>query len=239
MDIFIAELIGTMVLILLGDGVVAGVLLKGSKAENGGWIVITTGWGLAVSIAVYVCGWVSGGHINPAVTFAFALVGKTAWGLVPVYVCGQLVGAMLGACLVYITYHPHWAVSDNPDHKLMVFCTKPAIEQKFWNLMCEIIGTAILILGLMGIIDKHNELGSGLGPYLFGMLVFAIGLSLGGPTGYAINPARDLGPRVMHSILPIHGKGSSEWHYCWVPIIGPLIGSAIGVAIFIAGIRYM
>lgn len=232
MSIFLAEFLGTLLLILLGDGVVANVLLKQSKGENSGWIVITTGWGFAVTIAVYIVGWVSGGHINPAVTFGLALVHKTPWALVPCYMIGQILGAMVGALLVYLTYYSHFAKTENVAYKLLVFCTKPAIEKKGWNFVTEAIGTAVLLCGVIGIFNIHNGIGSGIGPFAVGLLVFSIGLSLGGPTGYAINPARDLGPRIMHALLPIPEKGSSEWHYAWVPIFAPLIGGGIGALLY-------
>jgi len=232
LKIFIAELIGTMLLVLLGDGVVANVLLKGSKGENSGWIVIATGWGFAVAIAVYIIGWVSGGHINPAVTLGLAILGKTAWSLVPVYFSGQVVGAMIGALLVYLSYKPHFEETEEPQKILMCFCTKPAILRPFWNFICEVIGTAVLLVGICGILNYHNQLVGGIAPYLFGILVFSIGLSLGGPTGYAINPARDLGPRLIHWFLPIRKKGGSEWGYAWIPIVAPLLGSVIGVVIY-------
>lgn len=232
LKIFIAEMIGTLLLVLLGDGVVANVLLRKSKGENGGWIVIATGWGFAVAIAVYIIGWVSGGHINPAVTLGLAILGKTAWHLVPAYFFGQLVGAMLGALLVYVSYKPHFEETEEPHKILLCFCTKPAILRPFWNFVCELIGTAVLLIGVCGILNYHNQLSGGLSPYLFGILVFSIGLSLGGPTGYAINPARDFGPRLIHFLLPVGRKGSSEWGYAWIPIVAPLMGGAIGVTLY-------
>lgn len=233
MSIFIGELIGTMLLVLLGNGAVANILLKRSKGELGGWIVVSAGWGFAVSIAVYAVGWASGGHINPAVTVGFALAGKTAWHLTPIYFTGQMLGAMIGALLVWMTYYTHFKISENPMHKLLIFCTQPGIKKPFWNFITEMIATAVLIVGVLGIFDVHNGLGNGLDPYAVGILVFSIGLSLGGPTGYAINPARDLGPRIIHALFPIPGKGSSDWGYVWVPIVGPLIGAVIGAFIYI------
>lgn len=232
MNNFIGELFGTMILIVLGDGVVANVLLKKSKGENSGWIVIASGWGLGVAIAVYVAGWVSGAHINPAVTLGFLVIGKIALTDVPYYLAGQLIGAFLGALVVWLAYLPHWKATEDADRKLSVFCTMPAIRANIPNLICEIIGTAMLLMGTLGIFNVHNSIGTGIGPYLVGMLIFAIGLSLGGPTGYAINPARDLMPRIAHALLPIPGKRDSDWSYAWIPVAGPLIGSVIGAGLY-------
>jgi glycerol uptake facilitator protein len=232
MNIFWGEFIGTMLLVLLGNGVVANVLLSKSKGYHSGWIVISAGWGSAVGIAVYTTGWASGGHLNPAVTLGFCLAGKTAWGLMPLYVLSQMLGAMLGAFLVYLSYFPHWGATYDPTHKLLCFCTHPAIRSYQWNFVTEVIGTAVLLLGVLGIINSHNQIASGMGPYAIGILVFSIGLSLGGPTGYAINPARDLGPRIVHCLLSFSRKGSSEWGYSWVPIFGPLVGGALGTLLY-------
>jgi glycerol uptake facilitator protein len=232
MSIFTAELIGTAILILLGDGVVAGVLLNQSKAQNGGWIVVTMGWGLAVAIAVFAVGPFSGAHINPAVTIAAAASGQlgTTWGDVPVYIAGQFAGAIIGAVLVYLAYLPHWAVTEDPGLKLAVFSTGPALRSFAANTVTEIIGTFMLVLGVLAIIQQGNAavVETGLPPLLIGFLVLAIGLSLGGPTGYAINPARDLGPRITHALLPIPGKGDSDWEYSWVPVVGPVVGGVLG-----------
>jgi len=232
MEIFLAELFGTFLLMLLGNGVVANVLLSQSKGEKSGWIVITAGWGFAVAIAVYAVGWISGGHLNPAVTFALAVVGNASWSLVPYYMAGQMIGAMLGSYVVWLTYYPHWAVTKDPNLKLLCFCTKPAIRKDRWNFFCEVVGTAVLLIGILAIFNSHNGIGSGVGPYAVGILIFSIGLSLGGPTGFAINPARDLGPRLMHHWLPIAGKGDSDWSYAWIPVLGPLLGGAIGAALY-------
>lgn len=232
MTIFWGELFGTLLLVLLGDGAVANVLLKRSKGEKGGWIVISTAWGFAVSIAVYTIGWATGGHINPAVTFGLAVVGKTAWNLVPIYISAQLIGAFIGGVLVWATYYLHFEKSDNTTHKLLVFCTQPAIRHKKWNFVTEVIATAVLLMGVIGIFNIHNGIGSGVGPFAVGLLVLSIGLSLGGPTGYAINPARDLGPRIVHTFFPIQGKGSSDWDYAWVPIVGTLFGGALGALLY-------
>jgi glycerol uptake facilitator protein len=242
MEIFTAEVIGTGILILLGDGVVAGVLLARSKAENAGWIVITFGWGMAVAMAVYAVGQFSGAHLNPAVTLGFALTDVTPWDDVPKYIAGEFVGAFIGAILVYIAYLPHWRETEDPGLKLAVFSTAPAIRNKGQNLLTEIIGTFMLLFGVFFIVGHFTAdvsggigeavlataLGGALVPLLIGLLVFAIGLSLGGPTGYAINPARDLGPRIIHAVLPIPGKRDSDWDYSWVPVVGPLIGGSLG-----------
>ncbi|MGB7977813.1 MAG: MIP/aquaporin family protein [Chlamydiales bacterium] len=232
MTIFLAELFGTFLLLLLGNGVVANALLSQSKGEKGGWIVITAGWGFAVAIGVYAVGWVSGGHLNPAVTLSLALIKLTPWPLVPLYIGGQIIGSMLGALFVWLSYYPHWAVTQEADMKLLCFCTKPAIRKLKWNFLNEIIGTAALLIGVLAIFNAHNGIGSGVGPYAVGILIFSIGLSLGGPTGFAINPARDLGPRLMHQWLPIAGKRDSDWSYAWVPILGPLIGGPLGAFLY-------
>ena len=234
MSIIGAEVIGTAILILLGDGVVAAVLLNHSKAQNSGWIVITFGWGMAVMVAVYAVGQFSGAHLNPAVTVGFWVNGNIDGGDVPKYLIGEFLGAMLGAALVFLAYFQHFAETEDPGLKLAVFSTGPAIRNPAWNLTTEIIGTMMLLVGVLGITDPGNK-GVGtasLGGLLVGLLVLAIGLSLGGPTGYAINPARDLGPRIMHAILPIPGKGPSDWGYAWIPVVGPLIGGVIGALIF-------
>lgn len=238
MDIFMAELVGTMVLILLGDGVVANVLLKDSKGNGGGWIVITAGWGFAVAMAVYITGWVSGAHINPAVTIGFVvqeLLSDAPFVVIPNvfgYLLGQFLGAFIGAVLVWLAYMPHWEATKDEGLKLAVFSTGPAIRNTTWNLVTEIIGTAMLFIGVVGITNANNGLAGGLAPALVGLLVFSIGLSLGGPTGYAINPARDLGPRIAHFVLPIPGKGDSDWEYSWIPVVGPIIGGVIGAILW-------
>jgi glycerol uptake facilitator protein len=228
LSIFGAEVIGTAILILLGDGVVAAVLLSQSKAQNSGWVVIALGWGMAVAIAVFAVAQFSGAHINPAVTFGFAFQGTTEWGDVPKYLAGEFVGAGIGATLVWAAYSNHWAATEDPGLKLAVFCTAPAIRNPLANIITEIIGTFLLVFGVLAIVADEATVGSGLVPLLVGFLVLAIGLSLGGPTGYAINPARDLGPRIMHFLLPIPGKGPSDWGYAWVPVLGPLIGGILG-----------
>ena len=240
MQVYIAEFIGTMILILLGDGVVANVLLRNSKGENSGWIVITFGWGMAVAMAVYAVGAISGAHINPAVTVGLASIGAFDWAQVPGYVIAQLLGAFTGAVLVWLAYLPHWAETDDPGLKLGVFSTAPAIRSTAANIITEIIGTAMLVFGVLGIVNNANVIGgdlaavfgTGFAPLLVGLLVLAIGLSLGGPTGYAINPARDLGPRIAHAILPIAGKGGSDWGYAWIPVVAPLVGGVIGAVLW-------
>ena len=232
MSIFGAEVIGTALLILLGNGVVAGVLLNQSKAENAGWIVITFGWGMGVMVAVFAVGQFSGAHLNPAVTFGFALIGETPWEDVPKYFAGEFVGAFIGATLVWLAYLPHWGATEDPGLKLACYSTAPAIRNTAANIVCEIIGTFVLVFGVLAFFANPDTAATGLGGLLVGLLVFAIGLSLGGPTGYAINPARDLGPRIMHAILPIAGKGDSDWSYAWIPVVAPLIGGGLGALAF-------
>jgi glycerol uptake facilitator protein len=226
-----------MLLVLLGDGVVANAVLQRNKGHASGWIVITTGWGLAVALAAYSVGTISGAHLNPALTIALAAIGQFK-GSVPMYILAQMIGAFLGAILVWLAYLPHWSVTEDPAAKLGVFCTIPAIRRPPLNLITEIIGTFVLVVGVLAIPSVKNlkpELGfsTGLGPLLVGALVWAIGLSLGGPTGYAINPARDLGPRLAHMILPIPGKGSSDFGYAWVPVFGPVIGGLLGAFFYV------
>jgi glycerol uptake facilitator protein len=232
MSIFGAEVIGTALLILLGNGVVACVLLNLSKGQNSGWIVITFGWGMAVMVGVFVAAQYSGAHLNPAVTFGFALEGRTEWGDVPEYFAGEFVGAFIGATLVWLAYLDHWRETEDPGLKLACFSTAPAIRNTVSNLITEVIGTFVLVFGVMAIFADKVKAATGLGGLIVGLLVLGIGLSLGGPTGYAINPARDLGPRIMHAILPIAGKGESDWSYAWIPVVGPLIGAAIAAGAF-------
>ena len=227
---FFGELVGTLILILLGNGVVAGALLKGSKSENAGWIVITTGWGLAVALAVYAVGGISGAHINPAVTLGLAASGNFPWNQVPYYIIAQMLGAIIGAVLVWVQFLPHWKKTQDAGLKLATFSTAPAIRRTWANLVSEIIGTFVLVLGILFI--GANEFTEGLNPLIVGLLVFSIGLSLGGSTGYAINPARDLGPRIAHAILPIAGKGPSDWSYSWIPVIGPAVGGIYGALFY-------
>jgi glycerol uptake facilitator protein len=226
MSAFFGEIVGTAILIILGGGVCAGVSLKKSFAHNSGWIVITFGWGLGVAVAVYAVGQISGAHINPAVTLALAFTGDFPWSDVPNYILAQMIGAFIGACIVFLHYFPHWKVTDDPGAKLGVFSTGPAIPHYFSNLISEIIGTFVLVVSILAI--GANEFTEGLNPLIVGFLIVSIGLSLGGTTGYAINPARDLGPRIAHFVLPIPGKGSSNWGYAWVPVVGPLLGGSFG-----------
>jgi glycerol uptake facilitator protein len=229
---FGSEVIGTAILILLGDGVVAAVLLYQSKAQNAGWIVITFGWGMAVAMAVFAVGRFSGAHLNPAVTVGLAIDNKINWSQIWGYFAGEFVGAFVGATLVWAAYYNHWEPTEDPGLKLAVFCTAPAIRNTAANLVTEIIGTFVLMFGILAISANNYAANTGLGGWYVGFLVFAIGLSLGGPTGYAINPARDLGPRIIHAILPIPGKGPSDWGYAWIPVVGPLIGGALGALAF-------
>jgi glycerol uptake facilitator protein len=228
LSIFGAEVIGTGILILLGNGVVAGVLLNQSKAQNSGWIVITFGWGIGVMVGAYAVGQFSGAHLNPAVTLGFAFAGNTPWSDVPEYLAGEFVGAFIGATLVWLAYLQHWGATEDPGLKLACYSTAPAIRNPAANLITEIIGTFILVFGILAIVANAATGENGLNALLVGLLVFGIGLSLGGPTGYAINPARDLGPRIMHAILPIAGKGPSDWSYSWIPVAGPIIGGVLG-----------
>jgi glycerol uptake facilitator protein len=244
MQNFLAELVGTMILVLLGDGVVANVVLNKTKGQNSGWIVITMGWGVAVAIAVYAVGRISGAHLNPAVTIALATIGSFPWAQVPGYIAAQMIGGFLGAVLVWLAYLPHWRETTEPGPKLGVFSTRPAIYSAAANVICEVIGTAVLLFGILAIaanaqgVSKPGEVdlswvfSRGLQPLLVGVLILGIGLSLGGPTGYALNPARDLGPRLAHAVLPIPGKGHSEWGYSWIPIVGPIIGGIAGAALY-------
>ena len=235
---FAAEVLGTMILILLGDGVVAGVLLSKSKANSAGWIVITLAWGMAVFSGIAVAGAATGAHMNPAVSLAAFLdsaVNNGKFGLDSLlgYWVAQFIGAMIGATLVFLHYYPHWAETEDPGLKLAVFSTGPAIRNPLWNLVSEIIGTFVLVYVGWSIGGTAGTVAPAIGGALgWGLLIVVIGLSLGGTTGYAINPARDLGPRIMHAILPIAGKGSSDWEYAWIPVVGPLIGGAIGWAVY-------
>lgn len=239
MNAFIAEFIGTMFIILLGNGVVANVILPQTKGNGSGWMVITTGWAMAVYAGVVIAAPYSGAHLNPAVTIALALVGKFSWVKVPLYILAQLSGSMLGATLVWLIYRDHFKVSDDKGTKLAVFSTGPAIKNIAANLTSEIIGTFVLIFVIFHFTDVQigptkTLVGMGsLGAIPVTFLVWAIGLSLGGTTGYAINPARDLGPRIMHFLLPIPGKGSSNWSYALVPIIGPIVGAAIAALFYL------
>src|SRR6478735_5816813 len=231
MNALLAEFIGTAFIILLGDGVVANVVLQKTKGHNGGLIVIAFGWAIAVFGAVYIAAPYSGAHLNPAVTIALAFAGKFEWSLVAPYMLAQLAGAFTGAVLVWITYRQHFTATDDADAKMAVFCTSPAIRNPFNNLLTEIIATFALILGVLYIVAPASSLGA-LDALPVALLVLGIGLSLGGPTGYAINPARDLGPRIMHAILPMKNKGNNDWGYSWVPVIAPMVGAIIAAVVF-------
>lgn len=232
---FLGELIGTMVLILLGNGVVANVVLKKTKGESAGWIVITAGWGFAVMIGIFTANAFgsAAAHLNPAVTVGFAVL-RSDYSLIASYIPAQLIGAFLGAILVWLQYFPHWKETDNAGAKLACFATDPALRATGPNFMSEFIATVLLIVGVVAIgyagtsDPEKGGIPSGVAPYLVGMLVWSIGLSLGGTTGYAINPVRDLGPRIAHAILPIPNKGSSDWGYGWIPVVAPIAGAVIG-----------
>jgi glycerol uptake facilitator protein len=235
LDIFMAEVFGTMILILLGDGVVAGVLLAKSKANASGWIVITMAWAFAVFAGVVVAGPVSGAHLNPAVTIGIYTNDLLAGNEIDValfgtYIAGEMIGAMIGAFLVFLHYYPHWAVTEDPGLKLAVFSTGPAIRNTVWNFLSEVIGTFVLVFVIFTFGDNSGL--ASLGPLPVALLVLVIGLALGGTTGYAINPARDLGPRIVHAILPIPGKGSSDWAYSWIPVVGPLVGGIVAAVVY-------
>jgi glycerol uptake facilitator protein len=227
---YMAEFFGTMLLILLGEGVVAGVLLKSSKGEAAGWLTIVLAWGLAVMLAVYAVGRFSGAHLNPAITIALFVSGDFPADQVVGYLIAQLGGAFVGAVLVWLHYLPHWKNTDNAALKLAVFATGPAIRSTPNNLFSEALATLVLVLGVLFI--GANKFAEGLNPMIIGTLIVSIGLSLGGTTGFAINPARDLGPRIAHAILPIPGKGTSDWSYSWIPVVGPIIGGVLGALLF-------
>ena len=230
MSIYLAEFIGTFLLIIFGGGVVAGAVLKNSKAENTGWLTIVIAWGIGVTFAIYAVGSISGAHINPAVTLGFAFAGEFPWNKVLGYVIAQISGAFSGAVLVWIFYIPHWSKTEDKISKLAVFSTVPAIRSYIHNFVSEMVATAILIFGLLFI--GTNNFTEGLNPLVVGALIMAIGFSLGGTTGFAINPARDFGPRIAHYLLPIKGKGSSDWKYAPIPFFGPILGSLLGGAAY-------
>ena len=228
---FWGEILGTFLLILLGDGVVANVVLKKTKGSGSGWIVITWGWGMAVFVAVFVVGSISGAHINPAVTLGLAIVGKFSWSLVPLYFLAQMIGAILGATVVFLSYKDHFRTTEEQGAILGVFSTIPEIRSYGSNFLTEVVGTFVLVIGVVYMAKPEVGLGA-IDALPVGLLVFSIGLSIGGPTGYAINPARDLGPRIAHTILPIPGKGDSDWAYSWIPVFGPFAGSAVAALLF-------
>ena len=231
MNIFAAELIGTFLLVFLGNGVVANVVLNRTKGNNGGWIVITFGWAIAVFTGVFVAGKVSGAHLNPAVTLGLAYIEHIKWDDVLLYLCGQFLGAMIGSTFVWISYKPHFDVTEDVGAKLAVFSTGPAIRSTFHNLFTEAMGTFVLVFGVLLMVKPDSSLGA-LDALPVALVVLGIGLCLGGPTGYAINPARDLGPRIMHALLPIKNKGTSDWNYSWIPVVGPLIGGVLAAGLF-------
>jgi glycerol uptake facilitator protein len=244
MQSLLAEFVGTMLLVLLGDGVVANVVLNRTKGQNGGWIVITVGWGVAVAMAVYAVGRISGAHLNPAVTVGLAAIGSFNWADVGGYIAAQMAGGFVGAVLVWLMYLPHWQVTPDPGAKLAVFATGPAIRNTSANFIGEVIGTAVLLFGILAIaanaqtlskpgdVDLSFVFSRGLQPLLVGVLILGIGLSLGGPTGYALNPARDLAPRLAHAVLPIPGKGGSDWEYAWIPVVAPIVGGIAGAGLY-------
>lgn len=227
---FMGELLGTMLLILLGDGVCAAVSLNKSKEQNSGWIVIAIGWGIAVAVPAFIFGGISGSHFNPAVTIALAAIGKFPGAQVVPYIIAQMIGAIIGGVLVYLMYLPHWQVTEDPNTKLGVFCTAPAIKNTVANFISEVIGTFMLVFGILGL--GINKAADGIGTLYVGLLIVGIGVSLGGPTGYAINPARDLGPRIAHAILPIPGKRDADWGYAWLPVVAPIVGGLIAALLF-------
>ena len=230
MNAYLGEFIGTCMLVILGDGVVASCLLKKTKAENGGWLIIVLAWGLAVMLAIFAVGRISGAHLNPAVTIAFAFKGDFPQDKVLGYVLSQFAGGLVGAIIVWFHFLPHWKQTKDTDAKLAVFCTAPAIRNTFYNFMSEVVATSILVLGLLFI--GANEFSKGLNPIVVGLLIVSIGLSLGSTTGFAINPARDLGPRIAHFLLPIGNKGKSDWAYSWIPVVGPIVGGLLGVYLY-------
>lgn len=227
---FTGELLGTFILVLLGDGVVSACILNKTKAQNSGWIAIVLGWGIAVTVAVYISGFMSGAHLNPAVTLAMAAIGSLPWSQVVTYLVAQFLGAMLGALVLYLHYYPHWKETKDAGTILACFSTGPAIRHDWSNLLGEALGTAVLVITVMAI--GPNKVAAGFGPIIVGFVVMAVGFSLGATTGYAINPARDLGPRIMHALLPIPNKGDSDWSYAWIPVLGPILGGVAGALIY-------
>jgi glycerol uptake facilitator protein len=232
MNAFFAEFFGTAIIIVFGGGVVANVLLSKTKGNNGGWIVITFGWAVGVFTGVLVAAPYSGAHLNPAVTLALVLAHKFSVTLLPLYMCAQLLGAMFGAFLVWVAYKKHFDATDDADSMLAVFCTAPNIRSYWYNILTEVIGTYMLALAVLYMAQPDVGLGA-LNALPVSIVVLGIGLSLGGPTGYAINPARDLGPRIIHFLLPIHAKRDSDWRYSWVPVLGPLLGASLAAAMYL------
>jgi glycerol uptake facilitator protein len=232
MNAFFAEFFGTAMIIVFGGGVVANVLLDKTKGNNGGWIVITSGWAVGVFTGVLVAAPISGAHLNPAVTLALVLAGKFSLSLLPLYVCAQLLGAMFGSLLVWLAYKKHFDATEDANLKMAVFCTSPNIRSYWYNVVTEVIGTYVLSLAVLYMAKPEVGLGS-LNALPVAIVVLGLGLSLGGPTGYAINPARDLGPRIMHFLLPIPLKRDSDWKYSWVPVLGPLLGASLAAGMFV------
>ena len=231
MEAYIGEVLGTFLLMVLGLGVNANVSLRDTKGAGGGWLLINLGWGMAVFVAVYVVAEISGAHINPAVTIGLALAGKFSWGLVPGYIIAQMVGAMIGAFLIWVHYKNHFDITEEKPAKLGVFSTAPQIKNTWNNVYSEFLGSFVLVIGVLYLAEPEIGLGS-ISALPVGFLVFGIGMSLGGTTGYAINPARDLGPRIIHALVPIKGKGKSDWEYSWIPVVGPISGAAIAAALY-------
>ena len=240
MNAYVAEFFGVVLLVVMGNGVVANVLLRQTKGEGGGWLLITAGWGFAVYAAVLCVGEISGGHINPAVTIGLAAAGKFAWPQVAGFVAAQLAGGVVGGAVVYFFYKDHYEVTESAELKLATFCNAPAIRNPPRNLACELIATFVLVFAVLSISDPalqaeggETPIGLGsIGAVRVGLIVFAIGMSLGGTTGYAINPARDLGPRIAHALLPIGGKGTSDWEYAAIPVVGPILGGLLAALVF-------
>lgn len=231
-SMYLAEFLGTAFLLLLGNGINMTLSLRKSFGKGGGWSVTCIGWGMAVTMSAYLTGWVSGAHLNPALSIAFVLSGRMSASLLPGYIIAQILGGITGATLAYLAYKNLVDEEEDAGTKLGVFATGPAIDNKPWNVVTEIIGTAILVIGILAIGYGANGVTGGMAPFITGMLICVIGMAVGGATGFAINPARDLGPRIAHAILPIKGKGGSNWGYAWVPVVGPIIGAVLGAVIF-------
>jgi len=236
------ELVGTAIMVMLGDSIVANHLLAGTKGNGAGWLAITTGWALAVFVAVYCVASISGAHLNPAVTVGLCVAGTFSWSLAPTYIAAQMLGGLIGAVLMWVIYLPHWSRTEDPALKLACFCNAPAVRgAPLSNVLTEMIATGLLIFGILALKDSQMNMSDGsvvklslgaVGVIPVALLVFAIGLCLGGPTGYAINPARDLAPRIAHALLPVAGKGASDWGYAWIPVVGPLLGGLGGAWLY-------
>ena len=230
MSIYLAEFLGTALLILMGDGAVANMVLNKSKANGGGWLAITTAWALAVAIPVFIFGTVSGVHFNPALTIGLAIIGKFPWSQVPGYIIAQILGGIVGGCLVYLYFQKHFDATEDADTKRDVFCTSPAIKGTLNNFFCEFVATFVLVFAILGV--GNTKVVNGFSPLIVGGIILAMGLSFGGTTGYAINPARDLGPRIAHFLMPIKNKEGSNWWYAWIPVLGPICGSIVAALFF-------